>query len=62
QDTLPHGRVEDVKREVRRTIESCAARGGFVLGTSNNITQDTPTGNFLAIYQAAKEYGGYPSR
>jgi len=60
QDTLPHGRVEDVKREVKKTIKSCAARGGFVLGTSNNITQDTPTRNFLAIYEAAKEYGKYP--
>jgi len=60
QDTLPHGTVDDVKAEVKRTIEICAPGGGFVLGTSNNITQDTPVENFLAIYEVAKKYGRYP--
>jgi len=62
QDTIPHGTVEDVKEEVKRTVDSCALGGGFVLGTSNNVTQDTPIENFLAIYDAAKKYGKYPIR
>ncbi|MEM3591948.1 MAG: uroporphyrinogen decarboxylase family protein [Candidatus Bathyarchaeia archaeon] len=60
QETLPHGTPERVKEEVKRTIEVCAPGGGFVLGTSNNITQDTPIENFLAIYEAARKYGRYP--
>jgi len=62
QDTLPHGTVNDVEKEVKRTIESCAPGGGFVLGTSNNVTQDTPIENFLAMYEAAEKYGRYPIR
>jgi uroporphyrinogen decarboxylase len=60
QDTIPHGTVDDVKGEVKRTIQTCAPEGGFVLGTSNLITQDTPIENCLAIYEAAKKYAKYP--
>lgn len=60
QETLPHGTPTEVKEEVKRTIEICAPGGGFVLGTSNNIMQDTPIENFLAMYEAAKKYGKYP--
>jgi len=62
QDTLPYGTPEKVKEEIKRTIEICAPGGGFVLGTSNNITQDTPIENFFAIYEAARKYGRYPLR
>jgi uroporphyrinogen decarboxylase len=62
QETLPHGTPEKVEEEVKRTIEICAPGGGFVLGTSNNITQDTPIENFFAIYKAARKYGRYPLR
>jgi len=62
QETLPHGTIEDVKNEVKRLIEECAPGGGFILGTSNLITQDTPIENFLAIYDAVKKYGKYPRR
>lgn len=60
QDIIPHGKVEDVKNHVKQTIETLAPGGGFVLATSNNVTQDTPTENFLAIIEAAKRYGRYP--
>ncbi len=60
QDTLPHGTTEDVKKEVIKTINSCAPGGGFILGPSNLTTQDTPIENFLTIYEIAKKYGRYP--
>jgi len=62
QDIIPHGTVKDVENHVKETIETLAPNGGFVLGTSNLITQDTPIENFLAIYDAAKKYGKYPIR
>ncbi|MEM2455529.1 MAG: uroporphyrinogen decarboxylase family protein [Candidatus Bathyarchaeia archaeon] len=60
QETLPYGTPEKVKEKVKRTIDICAPGGGFVLGTSNNITQDTLIENFFAIYEAARKYGRYP--
>jgi len=60
QETLPHGTIEDVKKEVIKTINNCAPGGGFILGPSNLTTQDTPIENFLAIYETAKKYGRYP--
>ena len=60
QDIIPHGTVKDVENHVKETIETLAPNGGFVIGTSNLVTQDTPIENCLAIYEAVKKYGRYP--
>ncbi len=53
QHTLPHGTVEDVRREVRERIEIVGAGGGYILSPAHCIQPDTPIENVLAIYEEA---------
>lgn len=53
QQTLPHGSVEDVRREVRERIEIVGAGGGYILSPAHNIQPDTPLENVLALYDEA---------
>jgi uroporphyrinogen decarboxylase len=62
QHVLPHGNMEDVKREVRQRIRELASGGGFVLAPVHNIQPDVPPENIQAMYQEAKNMGGYPTR
>jgi uroporphyrinogen decarboxylase len=58
QQTLPFGAPEDVRREVRRLIETLASDGtGFIVGPCHNLQAVTPVENILALYEAAEEYG-----
>lgn len=56
QRTLPHGTPDDVRREVIERIRTCGRGGGLILGPSNQVLEDTPVENFLAIYETAKKY------
>ncbi len=49
-DTLPHGAPEDVRRDVRRTMDLCRDHCGLVFKTSNTITPDDPLENILAYW------------
>lgn len=60
QHILPHGSVEDVRREVRQRIRELASGGGFVLAPVHNIQPDVPPENIRAMYQEAKDMGRYP--
>ncbi len=60
QELLPHGTSKEVKEGVRKTIETYAPGGGYILGPSHNIEPDTPPENIVAMYEAAQEYGKYP--
>ncbi|MEM2936528.1 MAG: hypothetical protein QW231_05065, partial [Candidatus Bathyarchaeia archaeon] len=62
QKTLPQGSIADIQGEVITRMETCGHGGGLVLGPSNNVLQDTPVENFLALYEALKRYGRYPCR
>ncbi len=62
QDTLPRGNVDDVKREVKTRIQTCGAGGGLIISPSNQVLLDTKVENFLAIYDAVREFGQYPLR
>jgi len=53
QHTLPHGSVEDVRREVRERIEVVGEGGGYILSPAHCIQPDTPLENVLAIYEEA---------
>ena len=53
------GTPATVREEVRRRIDQCAARGGFILGASQGFTEDVPMENIAAMYEAALRYGGY---
>jgi uroporphyrinogen decarboxylase len=58
QQTLPHGTEQEVREEVRRTIDVLAADGtGYVLAPCHNIQAVTPIENVLAMYDEAWKYG-----
>jgi len=60
QELLPGGTTEEVKVGTKKTIETYAPGGGYILGPSHNIEPDTPPENIVAMYEAAQEYGTYP--
>lgn len=59
QTTLPFGTPDDVRREVRRRIETVGRGGGLVLAPSHLVEPDVPWENILAFFEAAAEYGRY---
>jgi uroporphyrinogen decarboxylase len=50
---------EEVAATVRKTIDSAAPGGGFILSTCNTLVDAIPTENALAMYRTADEYGVY---
>ena len=44
---------EEIRRQVRETIEACAPGGGFILGASHSLTVRTPLENIVAMVEAA---------
>ncbi len=59
QKVMPFGTRDDVKKEVKRLIDSCAQGGGFILSPAHHIQSDTPIENVEAFYEAARKYGSY---
>ena len=57
---LVSGTPEDVRNEVREKIRRCAPGGGYILSSSNSIHSEIPTPNYLAMLEAARDYGNYP--
>jgi hypothetical protein len=47
------GTPEEIRRQVMETIETCAAGGGFILGSSHSITVQTPLDNIVAMFEQA---------
>ena len=60
QWTLPFGKPEDVRNEVRERIKEMGLGGGYVLSSSHRLTPDMPFENIMAMYEAAREFGKYP--
>jgi hypothetical protein len=60
--TLTHGSVHDVEAEVRRRIARLAPGGGYILATSNSITDHCRVENILAMLAAKEKHGAYPIR
>ncbi|NHV05975.1 MAG: uroporphyrinogen-III decarboxylase-like protein, partial [Thaumarchaeota archaeon] len=50
QRTLPFGKVEDVREEVRKRIRELG-RTGLILGPSHALQPDVPLENIIAIYE-----------
>ncbi len=62
QVTLPWGRPEDVRAEVRRLIDALAADGtGAILAPCHNLQAVTPVETIVALYEEAQEYGAFSS-
>ena len=57
QRTLPFGSPEDVRREVRETIQAFRSAKGYIVAPCHNLQANTSTANVLALYQAAHEFG-----
>ena len=60
QRILPFGTTVDVKNEVKSKIADLAPGGGYILRAAHYIPDDVPPENFMAMIEAAKEYGKYP--
>lgn len=59
QHVLPHGTPQQVRAEVRRRIEDLAPGGGFVFNTVHNTQADVPPENYMAMWEAWRDYGTY---
>jgi len=55
QRVLPFGTPDEVKREVRRVSDLMSAGGGYILAPSQEIQDDVPPENVLALLEAARE-------
>ena len=57
-NTVWHGTPEDVDRAVREAIEQAALpEGGYIVGTSDSITEEAPVENFEAFFRAVHRHG-----
>ena len=59
QGILSNGTPQEVKDDVKRSIDALAAGGGYVFNTVHNIQADVPPEKILAMWQALQEYGAY---
>jgi uroporphyrinogen decarboxylase len=59
QNVLPLGTPSEVADEVKRRIDDLAPGGGFVFSPIHNIQSDVPVENVVAMFDTAREYGGY---
>lgn len=50
---------EVIREKTRRVMEACKPGGGFIFGSSNAIHIGVPTRNFVAMLEAAREFGVY---
>jgi uroporphyrinogen decarboxylase len=60
QHILPHGTSEEVKKEVRRVIDTLGEGGGYMVASVHTIMNEVPAENVLAMVDAVEEYGYYP--
>jgi len=59
QRVLPFGTEEEIEQEVKMRIAQLAPGGGFVFSAVHNIQYDVAPQNVVAMYDAARRYGGY---
>ncbi len=56
---LSSGSPIEVEKECEHLIEGCKEGGGFILSSSCEVPPETPSGNILAMKEAAVKYGTY---
>ena len=59
QKILPHGKPSEIRDQVKRNIDIFAKDGGFVFSTVHNVQSDVPTENFLAMWEAFRDFRNY---
>lgn len=58
---LASGAPEEVIDNVRETLEIMMPGGGYALAPTHQIQDNSPTANVVAMYEAARQFGRYPS-
>jgi hypothetical protein len=56
QKTLPFGKPQEVRDQVRERIEVFGPGGGFVFCTIHNLQANTPIENVLALFEVVQQY------
>jgi uroporphyrinogen decarboxylase len=56
QHTLPHGSVEEVRKEVRERIAVLGKGGGYICGGDHGIMPDVPIENIVALIDEARKF------
>ena len=59
QNIFGSGSPEQVREDVKQSIEALAPGGGFVFGTVHNTQPNVPPENFMAMWETLKEHGSY---
>ncbi len=59
---LTFGKPKDVRNAVKDCIRKASSGGGHILASSNSIHAGVPPENFIAMVEAAREFGKYPIR
>jgi uroporphyrinogen decarboxylase len=57
---LAYGTEEEVRENVRRTLEIMMEGGGYHFAPTHQIQDNSPVENVIAMYQAAHDFGVYP--
>ena len=58
--TLTLGTPEDVRAEVYERIRTIGPGGGYMVASSNSVTDYVPLANMRAMFDATFEFGKYP--
>ncbi len=53
------GTPEQVREDVKRSLDALAPGGGFVFATVHNTQPDVPPENFMTMWETLQEYGAY---
>jgi uroporphyrinogen decarboxylase len=59
-DLLSRGTVDEVIVETKRLLATVSRIGPHILSSANTIAPGVKPENFLAMVQAAKQFGRYP--
>lgn len=59
QNVLNRMNDDEVREEVRKTIDILGANGGYVLSAVHNIQPDVPPENIVAMLEEGKNYKGF---
>ena len=59
QTTMPFGTPEEVKKVVRRRIETVGKNGGLLIAPTHALQPDVSWENILAFFEAVEKWGNY---
>lgn len=56
QQLLPYGKPQEIKDAVKHCVDVLGANGRYLIAPSQEIMNDVPTANIMALIEAIKEY------